>query len=121
MHTPRVDQLYDHPTHHEQRISEQTRSDTLATIARWLAAAGVFVFFLFWSAFLALLIGFSVEPPSPARITDSRPALVYSVVAGLLGVVGARVILQRRVPSWWMLLALPIPALIAVDQAGWLG
>lgn len=97
------------------------RTDSLAAIARWLAAAIVCAIFLFWSAFLAVLIGFSVTPQSPARIADQWPLLVYSVIAGLLGVTGARVILRRRVLSWWQLLALPIPVFIALDQAGWLG
>ncbi len=93
----------------------------IVRIARWLAAAIVCAFFLFWSAFLAYLIGFSVEPQSPRRVIENWPLLVYSVIAGLLGVTGARVILRRRALSWWQLLALPVPVLIAIDQAGWLG
>lgn len=94
---------------------------TLHAVLRWLAAVVVLVFFLYWSAFLALLMGFDTGVQRPQRVVENWDLLVASVIAGLLGVVGARLVLRCRVLSWWLLLALPLPAVIAADQASWLG
>lgn len=91
---------------------------TVATALRWLAAAAVFLFFMFWSFFLATLIGWDFRPQGPHRVLEKWPVLVVAVGAGLLAIAGARLILRHQVLSWWLLVALLIPTLVAVDQAG---
>lgn len=93
---------------------------TAATFLRWLVAAVVLVFFLACSAYVALITGFSTEPQGPHRITRNWHILIIAVVAGMLGIISSRAILRRRILSWSLVLALPIPALIALDQAGWI-
>lgn len=96
-------------------------NNALHVVLRWLAAVVVLAFFLYWSAFLAFLMGFDTGVQRPQRVVENWDLLVASVLAGLLGIACARLVLRRRVLSWWLLLALPLPAVIAADQAGWLG
>lgn len=90
------------------------------TVLRWLAGVAVFAFFMFWSFFLATLIGWDFRPEGPHRVTGHWNILLAAVVAGLAAIITARLILRRRPLSWWLLLALPIPTLVALDQGGWL-
>lgn len=63
-----------------------------AAISRWVAARAVFAFFLFWSAFLAYLIGWSLQPKGLHRVLDHIPILLASLASGAVAVV-------RRSPS----------------------
>lgn len=89
-------------------------------VLRWVAAAAVLMFFLYWSALFASLLGWSFRPASPRRLAEAPTVPLIAVLSGLAGVAGARAVLRRPVLSWWLLLALPVPAWFTLDAIGWL-
>lgn len=100
--------------------TDRRTARTVTMLLRWLAAVAVGTALLFWSWFLATLIGFDVRGEGPHNVTEHWQLLLAAAAAGVLGIGSARLILRQRVVSWWLLLAVPIPALVALDQGGWL-
>lgn len=84
-------------------------------LLRWGCAVVVLAFFLYYSLMIAYLPGFSAPGETPGKLLDYWPLPILSVVSGACGIAAARLIVRRRVLSWWLLLAIPIPALVTLD------
>jgi len=88
------------------------------SVARWAAAALAFVALNLLSLIFALLAGWTSTPVGARRLVESIPTLLLSLLFGLAAVAAGRGILHRRVRSPWLLLALVIPGLMALNLAG---
>ncbi|QTR04960.1 hypothetical protein J7S33_09530 [Saccharothrix algeriensis] len=75
------------------------------TVLRRFLALAVFVFFMYWSVFLASLLGWSATPRGPHRLTENWHLPLLAIGTGVLAVAFARRILGRRLLSPWLLLA----------------
>lgn len=83
-------------------------------VGRTLLALCVFAALLYWSALTASFIGWELSPPRDNSTGRDVSLLIASLIQGVIAVIAARLILRRRLMSWWLLLALPIPVIIGV-------
>ncbi len=93
-------------------------NDRWTSLARWCLALILFGFFMYWSLFLASLVGWSLQPRSLDRITDRWHVLGLSVMAGLLAVASAQAVLRHRILTPWLLLALLPAAYFGLIESG---
>ncbi|MBT2404927.1 MULTISPECIES: hypothetical protein [unclassified Streptomyces] len=85
---------------------------------RWCLAAAVFLAFAYGSLLTATLAGWSLVPAGADRLREGLDSLVISAVLGIAAVGGARRIVNRPFQSPWLLIALLIPAYMALELAG---
>ncbi len=90
-------------------------STKVGELLRWFCAVVVLAPFLYWSYVIAYLPGFSVPGETPWKLLGDWPVLMLSVLSGACGIAAARLIVRWRVLSWWLLLAVPVPALVTLD------
>ncbi|QGK68505.1 hypothetical protein GIY23_02070 [Allosaccharopolyspora coralli] len=93
-------------------------NDPWKMAARWGLALIMFGFFMYWSVFLASLVGWSLEPRGLERITARWHILLLSVLAGLLAVISARAVLRFRLLTSWLVLAVAPACYFAVVESG---
>lgn len=96
-------------------------NDSWKTLARWCLALIVFGFFMYWSLFIAGLVGWSLHPRGPERVTERWHVLGLSVVVGLFAVGGAQAVLRHRILTPWLLLALLPATYFGLIESGALG
>lgn len=85
--------------------------------ARWAVATVVAV--LGATVALATASGFALlSSPGLARVREVWPALVVSVVVGVLTVLVVRLALRRPLGSPWLLLGAAPASLLALDHVG---
>lgn len=92
-----------------------------AQALRLLFAVAAFSFLMTTSFVFAIGASWTFTPLGLERLMESVLPLVSSFALGIGAVAAARAILDLRVRSWWLLLALPIPGLMALNVAGVIG
>lgn len=103
------------PQPHSQAEGDKVGSTKVGTLLRWGCAVVVVGFFLYCSLVIAYLPGFSVPGETPRKLLAYWPLPILSVLCGACGIAAARLIVRQRVLSWWLLLAVPVPALVTLD------
>lgn len=90
-------------------------STKVGALLRWVCVVVVLAPFLYCSYVIAYLPGFSVAGETPWKLLGDWPVPMLSTLSGACGIAAARLIVRRRVLSWCLLLAIPIPALVTLD------
>lgn len=90
----------------------------LLLYVRWFAAIAALAVGLFSSGFTAALAGMYLYEHESGLHHLAQGytlwGLLLSALMGMAGIAGCRVLLRRRAASWWLLVALAIPAVFAL-------
>jgi hypothetical protein len=91
---------------------------TVQLLLRRCLAAAVFLSLAYGSLLTATLADWSLVPAGADRLREGLDNLLVSTVIGIVAIGGARLIVGRRFLSPWLLIALLIPAYMALELAG---